>query len=87
MSDNAPIGEFKRILLNDFLRPEWLFNALLEFIGENEWVDDIEITKKFKMRVDILANALTTLRQEGKIERKVNEKYILAYKIVKINKE
>ena len=85
--NNAPIGEFKRIVLNDLHRPEWLFEGLLQFIEENEGVDEVEVCKKFKMRVDILANALITLRQEGKIERGLNEKYIATYKIVKINKE
>lgn len=75
-------GEFKKIVLNDLHRPEWLFEEILDFIREKGVVDDIEIIKRFRMRVDILANVLTTLRIEGKIKRSLNEQRLCVYSVI-----
>ena len=60
---------FNKISIGDHHEDEWLSDAIEEYIEKNPLVDDLTLMKDFKMRIDILADILTTLRIEGKIER------------------
>ena len=77
---------FNRIIIGEVDEKTWLMDALKDYINENPMVSDIELHQHFKMRIDILSNALVELRLEGIIER-VIIKTMMYYRIFEVTEE
>ena len=61
--------ETKKIIIGEQSKITWLMDAVEDHIRKNPMIDDIEIHNHLKIRLDIIANALTTLRITNRIER------------------
>jgi len=61
--------EFKKISIGELNENDWLIDALEDYIKKNPMVSNIQVTNHFKLRVDLIENALTDMRLRFQIER------------------
>lgn len=80
------MSEFKRILVGELSENDWLKDAIDDYVKENHSVSDIKINNHFKMRVDIIADALAEMRLANRLERHIVDG-ISYYRIYKFTDE
>jgi hypothetical protein len=51
----------------EYERKEWLEEAILEYVGNNEGVDSVDVVSHFKLRCDTTLMSLRYLVDSGKI--------------------
>jgi hypothetical protein len=70
----------KKISIGRISENQWLIEAVTDYIKANPMVEDLQVFKEFKMRVDLISNILTELRQNIVIERIIlNRRTYLKY--------
>jgi len=78
--------KFKRISIGELNENNWLVDALEDYIKKNPMVSDIKVINHFKLRVDLIENALTEMRLAYRLERYIVDT-ITYYRILKITDE
>lgn len=78
--------EFKRISIGELSENDWLMDTLEDYIKKNPMVSEIKINKHFKLRVDLIASALSDMRLTHRLERFIIDG-MTYYRILKITDE